>query len=299
MEHRTSKNDFDFSLQRPSGSDSAAVATQDQQRPVSTVELQPPNAFSGASCESALATMMRPQFSDMVSIDADTAVSLTNAPYRWWEDEAQPILWAFNIADINRLLRFRLYDNDEFPKMILQLRNTDTLSEFVIALVPGSMPGLLGLTHQEKVDEIIRLCRPNHFAPPWNWIPSYLNEMYPAKLAMEINIESILQFRAVPFEDWVRYALGYPTLSVVWFLEQHMQLYKLVSEYLSKYPERYHIYVEAEKVCPEKSYRSFCGLTNIKLAPSIMLSMGSLCASSMSERKGIGKPKSPAQSIDC
>ncbi|EEP75598.1 predicted protein [Uncinocarpus reesii 1704] len=170
-----------------------------------------------------------------------------HASYRWWEEEALPILWAFNIGDIKRLLQFRLYDDVDFPRKILQNRNTAILTEFIVTLFPAGRSDLPGLAHHEKVDEILRLCQTFSFPLPWNWLPSDLDGIHPITTALEIDTESVLQFKSVPFEDWVRYSLGYPTMSVIWFVEQHRELYNLVSAHLERDPDQIYAYIEVEK----------------------------------------------------
>ncbi|WEW57491.1 hypothetical protein PRK78_002958 [Emydomyces testavorans] len=203
-----------------------------------------PSAFHEAGWAPIAGTQ---SFKSVTLFDTELTPPQFQVSYRWWEEEALPILWAFNIGDIKRILQFRLYDDDEFPRKVLQHRNTATLTEFVCSLLPAGRADLVDLAHHEKVDEVISLCQPNNIQSPWNWFPSYFNDVHPATIALQINVESVFQFKAVPFEDWVRYAIGYPTMSVVWLLEQHRELYNIVCAHLDRHPEVEYIYVEVEK----------------------------------------------------
>ncbi|KAI1939433.1 hypothetical protein LOZ58_004139 [Ophidiomyces ophidiicola] len=166
---------------------------------------------------------------------------------RWWEEDTLPILWSFNVGDIKRILRFRMYRDDEFPKRILRHRNTATLTEFLTTLLPTRYDLIFGLTHYEKVNELVRVCRTSSFQVSWSWFPDCVDDALPSTIALEIDMESILHFKTVPFEDWVRYCLGYPTSSVTWFLELHNELYYMVTVYLCRFPSKASIYAEVEK----------------------------------------------------
>ncbi|EEQ35234.1 hypothetical protein McanMca71_004886 [Microsporum canis] len=170
-------------------------------------------------------------------------------PYRWWEDGASMILWAFDHQDIKRLLRFRLYENDELPRYVLQNRNADVVSGFLASLLPAEQ-GIfdLELSHHDKVEEILDLCQlRNPPVEPWRWHPNYSYNAEPRSIASYIDAESSRQFQAVPFEDWIRYALGYPTESIQWFFSQHKQLHDIVSAHLDLFTGEFDTYVEVER----------------------------------------------------
>ncbi|KAF3482301.1 uncharacterized protein GIQ15_05060 [Arthroderma uncinatum] len=176
-------------------------------------------------------------------------------PYRWWEDGASMILWAFDHQDIKRLLRFRLYENDELPRYVLQNRNADVVSGFLASLLPPEQGMFtLDLPHHHKVEEILELCQLRN--PPveaWRWHPNYSYNAEPRTIASYIDAESSQQFKAVPFEDWIRYALGYPTASIQWFFSQHKQLHDIVSAHLDLFPGEFDTYVEVERYLREGS----------------------------------------------
>src|SRR5690242_3070477 len=48
-------------------------------------------------------------------------------PYRWWEDEATTVLWAFNIPEIRQVIRYGLFRDENFPRNSLLNRNADTI----------------------------------------------------------------------------------------------------------------------------------------------------------------------------
>ncbi|EAS35035.2 uncharacterized protein CIMG_00389 [Coccidioides immitis RS] len=246
MAHHRTEEDFAPDLQNPP-LDFNHSSIQDQDFLVSATSQQS-STVPRVLHEAVYTPVASPQPLKLVALfNTELTPPRFHVTYRWWEEEALPILWAFNIGDIKRLLQFRLYDDDDFPRRILQNRNTATLTEFVASLFPPGQPGLLDLAHHEKVDEIIRLCQKIIFPIPWNWFPNYLNGVNPVTIALEINTESVLQFKAISFEDWVRFALGYPTMSIVWFVEQHRELYNLLSAHLDRHPEKECIYVDVEK----------------------------------------------------
>ncbi|EZF70618.1 hypothetical protein H105_07074 [Trichophyton soudanense CBS 452.61] len=196
-----------------------------------------------SSSEPLPSTALEPTFSFQL------ALPQFYVPYRWWEDGASMILWAFDHQDIKRLLRFRLYENDELPRHVLQNRNADVVSGFLASLLPeeqGMFP--LELSHHDKVEEILELCQLRTVpVEPWRWHPNYSYNAEPRTIASYIDVESSRQFQAVPFEDWIRYALGYPTESIQWFFSQHKQLHDIVSAHLDLFPGEFDTYVEVER----------------------------------------------------
>ena len=174
------------------------------------------------------------------------------ATYRWWEDEASAVLWAFDAQEIQRIIRYGLFLDEELPRTILQNRSGGSVDSFLLTLAdPSQRPFVANLSHIQKVEDILR--RSKGACPslvPWSWVPAalYQNED-PRALAMAIDAESRLHFSRVPFEEWVRYSLGYQAASVDWFLQQHTAFHILLLNYLQAFPEETKRYVEVEKVC--------------------------------------------------
>lgn len=172
--------------------------------------------------------------------------------YRWWEDEATTVLWAFDIQEIKRVIRFRLLTDDNLPRTALQSRNSSTVDNFLLTLAElHERPFVANLSHLQKAEEILRRCRiarPMLF--PWSWFPSqYTAQLNDAQaVAGMIDAESHLHFTQIPFEDWVRYSLGYPSSAVEWFLQQHTVFHAHLLNHLDEHPEEIERYVEVEKV---------------------------------------------------
>lgn len=172
-------------------------------------------------------------------------------PYRWWEDEATTVLWAFNIPEIREVIRYGLFRDENFPRNSLLSRNADTIDAFLVALSDPREYQLLGtLSHLQRVEEILRRSRIQPFQPvPWMWFPPQPGHGLSAQeIADAIEAESHHQFRKISFEEIVRASLGYNAVSVEWFLLQHTVLYIYLHNHLQIYPEELPLYIEAEKV---------------------------------------------------
>ena len=173
------------------------------------------------------------------------------ATYRWWEDEASTVLWAFDAQGIQRVIRYGLFPNEDLPRAALQSRNQSTVDSFLLKLAgPYQRPFIANLSHVQKVEDILR--RSKSACPsliPWSWLPSPLSrDQDPRSIALEIDAESRLHFIRIPFEEWVRYSLGYQAASVDWFLQQHTAFHIHLLIYLRAFPEEIKRYSEVEKV---------------------------------------------------
>ncbi|KAL2868427.1 uncharacterized protein BJX67DRAFT_57538 [Aspergillus lucknowensis] len=173
-----------------------------------------------------------------------------NVPYRWWEDEATTVLWAFEIEEIKRVIRYRLFPDEQLPRMALQSRSAATVESFLIALArPQERVRLASLSHIQKVEEILHRCQTT--APPlvsWSWLPARKDaDLDPLTIARAIDTESHLHFARISFEELVRYALGYPSGRVEWFLQQHTVFYAHLLDHLNAFPEEIARYAEVEE----------------------------------------------------
>jgi hypothetical protein len=172
--------------------------------------------------------------------------------YRWWEDEATTVFWAFDIQEISRVIRFGLFRDENFPRTSLRARNTDTIDTFLVALSePHEYQLLVNLSHMQRVEEILRRSSiPPFQAIPWSWFPPQPSHTLDARaIATAIEAESHFHFRQIAFEELVRAALGYNAIFVEWFLQQHTALYIILINHLHAYPEDIPLYAEVEKVC--------------------------------------------------
>ncbi|KAH8703708.1 hypothetical protein BGW36DRAFT_287136 [Talaromyces proteolyticus] len=179
-----------------------------------------------------------------------------HAPYRWWEDEARTVLWSFDIRQIMLVIRFGLFNDGNQPRAALQRRDAAFIEKFIEGLLqPYELPYLPGLSHAQRVEEILRRCQAvEPVNVPWSRFPTRARRVTdPAAVAQEIEAESHSQFKSVPFETWVRYSMGYATPEVDWFLQQHTVFYVILSTYLQTYPDELPKYQEVEKIMRTKS----------------------------------------------
>lgn len=177
-------------------------------------------------------------------------------PYRWWEDEATTVLWTFDIREISLVIQFGLFSDSNLPRTVLQSRNASTIDGFLSTfLQPYEVTFLPNFSHVQKVEEILRRSQPS--MPPsisWSWFPMQARqETDSLAIATRINAESHLQFKVVPFEEWVRCALGYPAPAVDTFLLQHNAFYIHLCNYLEMYTDEVDKYREVEKVCHHRT----------------------------------------------
>jgi hypothetical protein len=172
--------------------------------------------------------------------------------YRWWEDEATTVFWAFEIEQVSRVIRFGLFHDENFPRTSLCARNPDTIDTFLVALSEAHEYQNLGnLSHIQRVEEILRRSSiPRFQAIPWSWFPHQSSlTLDPLAIAMAIETESHFHFRQIAFEELVRAALGYNAISVQWFLQQHTALYIIIINHLQAYPGDISLYADVETVC--------------------------------------------------
>lgn len=180
-----------------------------------------------------------------------TEIPRFQVPYRWWEDEATTVLWAFNFPEISQVIRYRLFRDENFPRTSLMNRNADAIEAFLISLCDSSDQQLLmNLSHMQRVEEILRRSSIIPFRPiAWSWFPPLPGHSLDARsIADAIEAESHFQFSKMEFEEIVRASLGYSAPSVGWFLLQHTALYIHLMDHLHAYPEETTIYLEVEKV---------------------------------------------------
>lgn len=170
-------------------------------------------------------------------------------PYRFWEDEAKTILMAYDTKSLQRVIRYRLFPDENLPRKTLRNRNANTVETFLVGLIaPQEAPLVAELSHIQKVEEIIRRSRiiPHSYVP-WTWFPSP-ETSDPQAIAAAIDAESHLQFARIPFEEWVRYSLGYRVISVEWFLQQHTNLSFHLLNHLQGFTYDIQTYLAVEKV---------------------------------------------------
>ncbi|PGH26664.1 hypothetical protein AJ80_01610 [Polytolypa hystricis UAMH7299] len=185
----------------------------------------------------------------------------SQASYRWWETECDLALRRFDAWEVRRLIRFRLYPNNEYPRQILLSRSESSVDHLWSSLSPPERRNVdtSVSTHQYKVEQILHLSRTDAATPspsPWGWYPNISPATRDARtIASDIDRESRAQFKTVPFEDWVHYSLGYSTESVEWLLQQHRKFGSLLSTYLEEaLAAEADLYVEVEMYLRQGSH---------------------------------------------
>lgn len=170
---------------------------------------------------------------------------------RWWEDDAQTVLWSFDVRQISLVIRFGFFHDSNQPRTILHRRNGNVLETFLNSLLPPyEVQFIPTLTQSQKVEEILRRCQATMpMNLQWSWYPSQaLRGPEPSVIADEIEAESQMHFKAVPFEAWVRCSLGFPATEADWFFLQHNALYIILLSHLQAHQYELPKYREVEKV---------------------------------------------------
>ncbi|KAJ5118895.1 Guanine-nucleotide dissociation stimulator CDC25 [Penicillium atrosanguineum] len=176
--------------------------------------------------------------------------------YRWWEDEATTVLWAFKVPEIRQVIRYGLFRDENYARSSLLSRNADAIDTFLVALSePYEHQVLANLSHMQRVEEILRRSSIPPFQPiPWGWFPLPPEHSLDARsIAAAIEAESQFQFSRIEFEEIVRASLGYNAVSVEWFLLQHTHLYIHLLDHLQTYPEEIPLYIDVEKLLRNRS----------------------------------------------
>ncbi|KAJ6157531.1 hypothetical protein N7470_005123 [Penicillium chermesinum] len=176
--------------------------------------------------------------------------------YRWWEDEAMTVMWAFNVAEISLVIRFSLYQMGDLPREMLRRRNASAIDTFLHNLAdPREQQLLSTLSHAQRVEEILRRSTVQAQDPvPWGWFPPLPGHgLEPKAIALAIETESHFHFKRIAFEELVRISLGYSAPSVEWFMSQHTAFYCYLKDHLKAYPDEFPLYMEVEKCLRTKS----------------------------------------------
>lgn len=173
---------------------------------------------------------------------------------RWWEDDALTVLWSFDVRQISLVIRFGFFHDNNQPRQILLQRSYNVLDTFLNSLLtPYESQFITSYTQIQKVEEILRRSQPTAISMnlQWSWYPSQaLRGPEPSVIAEEIEAESQMHFKAVPFEAWVRCSLGFPSAEADWFFLQHNALYIILLNHLQAYQYELPKYREVEKVIP-------------------------------------------------
>ncbi|PYH44925.1 uncharacterized protein BP01DRAFT_423822 [Aspergillus saccharolyticus JOP 1030-1] len=181
---------------------------------------------------------------------AEAEIATFYPKYRWWEDEAMTMLWAFDIQEIKRAIRFGLFRDENTPRTTFQNRNAAAIDDFLSELVGPQESLFIGnLSHVQKVEEILRRCRnEDPTLESWSWFPAQgKRSMTAIGIADDMDNESHVHFTRVPFEALVRYSLGYSAPLVDWFLQQHTALYIHLLHHLRAFPEEVSLYIQVEQ----------------------------------------------------
>ena len=185
-----------------------------------------------------------------------------NFPNSYWEGEARLILMGYDIHEIQRLIRYGFF-SDNLPRDVLRSRNKGTVDGFFEIVAPQ----IVELSQDKQVEEIIRRSKVASVPLlPWGWFPS-LQDLPAKTIAEAIEAESHRQFTRIPFEEWVRYSLGYSVFSIECFLHQHTNLHKLLLDHLLDFPDEIEKYSKIEEIRRKRSVSS-SRLINFRIASS-------------------------------
>ncbi|KAJ5471377.1 hypothetical protein N7530_008734, partial [Penicillium desertorum] len=169
----------------------------------------------------------------------NVAIPVFCVTYRWWEDEAINMLWAYDSNDISQAIRFGLFHDEPSPRSSLLSRNMQFINEFLLAASKPYEHGRLSkLSHLQKVEEILLRSR---------------CLSHPGAIALEIERESHLHFQQIACEDIVRSALGHKAVSIEWFFQQHTSLYGHLLDHPHMYPDEILLYLEVEEHLRDRS----------------------------------------------
>jgi len=175
-------------------------------------------------------------------------------PNAWWETEAETILQGQDLMSIAQIVRFGLCRQDSL-RGALQHRTEPWLDQILLRLRRTQV----GVNHQAeaelnrclKIEKILDAVEPIRPSSPssWNWKPFKAQEQTdPGEIATDINEDSRSLFRKVPFEDWLKYSIGYQEDSVRELFSEHRILCVRLRSYLVRHPEETNKYVAVWKV---------------------------------------------------
>ena len=190
-----------------------------------------------------------PHQTDLCLFQSSAEVPQFDIPYRYWEDEAKTLLLAYDSQALQRVIRYRLFRDGNLPRRALRRRGASTIEKFLLDLVtPQEVALVAQLSHNQRVEEIIRRSEMINLSfIPWSWFPPH-GRCDPEAIAAAIDAESHRQFSCIPFEEWVRYSLGYEVISVKWFLQQHTNFFLHLLNHLQGFVNDIQVYLEVEKV---------------------------------------------------
>jgi hypothetical protein len=174
-----------------------------------------------------------------------------NGSASWWVDEGTVVLNSFDIEEIRKVVRYRLFPHDSVPRTFLLQRNTAFIDRFLATLSGSDGHQPLGdLSHAQKVEQVLLRSGLSPFPREiWSWDPAAGCAQDAQAIADSIETESHIQFGRIAFEEIVRASLGYKMDAVEWFLNQHTLLYIYLVRHFRKHPEEIPIYTEVERVC--------------------------------------------------
>ena len=175
-------------------------------------------------------------------------------PYAWWETQAETILQGQDYLSIAQIVRFGLCRQDSL-RYILQQRTEPWLEQVLLYLsrtkVGVNYQADVELNRYLKVEKILKAVEPTRPSSPfsWSWKPFKAQDQTdPGEIATNIDEDSRSLFRKVPFEDWLKYSIGYQEDSICGLFSEHRILCVRLRSYLLRHPEETNKYVAVRKV---------------------------------------------------
>ena len=188
-------------------------------------------------------------------LPAETTAKAIDNVYRheqWWERVLEvTLVREHSIKSLMPVLRFRFLDADAFGNLLLRC-SSDQLNMIHGHLYrPTSEDAgtFRKLDDAQKIKMLKESMQPDCSAIRLRWVPAEYTEKGPEDIATAINEESNLLFGKVPFEGWLRHALGYQDASVQELFGQHNILRSRLYQHLScDHPEERGKYAEVQQV---------------------------------------------------
>lgn len=88
-----------------------------------------------------------------------------------------------------------------------------------------------------------------HLSAQWNWAPCAVRgDADVVKIATDISIESYSLFSQIPFEDWLKHALGYEVDSVDDLFFQHRYMSVRLCSFLRRNPKELDGFLKVKEV---------------------------------------------------
>ena len=161
--------------------------------------------------------------------------------------EVKRILQSCDIRNIELLCRFGLYKDETFLANTLQGRQESRL-DIMLKCLSIDTDNWDRDTKVRAILERLALKRPPIITSQWTWTSfDQMDGMDAERIADDLDDRWCDQFKAIPFEDWPRWAQGHSAASVARFLDRISANHEHLAKHLRYVPEAYEKYTLVEK----------------------------------------------------